>query len=322
MMRVLVYGAGAVGSALGGMLAAHGDEVTLLGRAPHLHAVRERGLRISGLWGDRTVPGLRTATSLAELVPPAEFDWVFLSVKAYHTADAARALLPILRPKTFLCAFQNGLGNYDALIYHLPPERVALGRVIFGAELAPGHVTITVWADDVLVGSPDARFPKARLAQLAERLTAAGVKTRVSQDITGALWAKALYNCALNGLATLYEVPYGGLLDRAPARRMMRQVVDEAYAVAEAHRVRLEPASADRYHELLITTLVPDTAAHFPSMLRDVQRARPTEIESINGAIVALGRQVGVPTPANALLTRLIHEKERLGGSPRARATT
>lgn len=315
-MRLLVYGAGAVGSALGGMLASHRHDVTLLGRDPHMSAVREQGLRVSGLWGEHAVTGLRAVTTLEAVERPKEFDWVFVCVKAYQTAAAAKALVPVIGEKTFLCAFQNGLGNYDALIYHLPPERVAIGRVIFGAELEPGRVTITVWADDVLVGAPDARFRKGQLTLLADALTAAGIKTRVSGDITGAVWAKALYNCALNGLATLLEVPYGRLLEQESVRRMMRRVIEEAYAVAEAHRITLEPATAAGYCALLMSKLVPDTAAHFPSMLRDVQRGRLTEIEAINGAVVELGRQAGVSTPTNALITRLVHEKERLAGAP------
>ena len=314
-MRILVMGAGAVGSVLGGFLATGGHDVTLLGRAWHLDAVRRDGLAITGLWGEHRVTGLAVATRPEEVARAPAFDWVLVCVKAYQTAQAA-ALLPGLlgSPGSLVCAFQNGLGNYEALTQAVAPERVALARVIFGADLEPGTVRVTVCADDVLVGAPDPRFPRARAVQLAAALQASGIPARATASILVELWAKVLYNCALNGLSTLFEAPYGKLLEREPARRLMAAVIDEAYRVAAAHRIKLEPAAAKAYRELLFTRLIPDTAAHRSSMLQDVRRGRPTEIESLNGALVRLAAPVGVPVPMNALVTRLVHAKEQLFG--------
>ena len=155
-MRILVLGAGAIGSVLGGFLARAGHDVTLLGRAWHLDAVRDHGLRISGLWGEHWVKRLSVATRPEEVAAQPPFDWVFVCVKSPQTAEAAAQLPAWLGPKTLVCAFQNGLGNYETLLRTVPAERLALGRVIFGVELAPGHVRVTVFADEVLIGSPDA----------------------------------------------------------------------------------------------------------------------------------------------------------------------
>jgi 2-dehydropantoate 2-reductase len=309
-MRILVFGAGAVGSVLGGFLAKAGHDVTLLGRAWHLDVVRAQGLAISGLWGEHRVTALTTATSLEEVPDPASCDWVFVCVKAHQTAEAARALPRALGLRTLVCAFQNGLGNYEALTQAVAPSRVALGRIIFGVELTPGHVRVTVCADEVLVGAPDRAFPREQVAALVAALQESGIPVRATATILHVLWAKVLYNCALNGLSTLLEVPYGKLLDCPHARRLMSEIIEEAYRVASAHRIQLEPSTAEAYRELLFKRLIPDTAAHRSSMLHDVAAGKPSEIESLNGALVRLGRQANVPVPANALITRLVHAKE------------
>ena len=310
-MRILVFGAGAIGSVLGGFLAEAGHDVTLLGRAWHLDVVRERGLTITGLWGEHVVQELAAATTFEEVARPREFEWVFVCVKAYQTSDAAQTLTTFLGPQTLVCAFQNGLGNYETLIQQIPSSRMALGRVIFGAELSPGCARVTVCADEVLIGAPDRTVPRDRISQLAAALQESGVPCRVTSTIVTALWTKVLYNCALNGLSTLLEVPYGKLPEHPPAKRLMRAIIEEAYRVADACRILLEPSSAEAYCELLFSRLIPDTAAHRASMLQDLGRGKPTEIDALNGAIVRLGRQVGVPTPINAVVTRLVHAKEQ-----------
>lgn len=312
-MRVLVVGAGAIGSVLGGFLAKAGHDVTLFGRAWHLDAVKRQGLRITGLWGEHTVR-VAAATSREELSGTAPFDWVFVCVKAHQTAGAVEWLPSVMAPQTALCAFQNGLGNYETLTRDVAPERVALGRVIFGVELQPGSVRVTVCADDVRIGAPDARFPRERLVQLAAALQESGIPARVTASILTDLWAKVLYNCALNGLSTVLEVPYGRLLEHPGVMRIMEAVIEEAYRAAAARRITLTPSTALAYRELLFTRLIPDTATHRSSMLQDVRRGKPTEIESLNGTIVRLAAEAGLTAPMNTLVTRLVHAKERFAG--------
>ncbi len=313
-MRVIVFGAGAIGSVLGGMLAKHGASVTLLGRPWHLDVVRQSGLRISGLWGETVVQPLELATHPDQTPAWKTADYVFVCVKSYDTEAAAKALAPLLGPKTLICAFQNGLGNYERLIQWLDPSRVLLGRVIFGVELEPGHVTVTVCADDVLIGSPDARVSPMICERLAHLLAASRIPTRTTPRIMEALWMKTIYNCALNALSTLLEVPYGKLLKTDATRTTMQRVVEEAYLVANAEGLALEPATAEGYAHLLFERLIPDTAAHHPSMLQDIQRGKRTEIEDLNGAIVRIATHHHLEAPTNALLTRLVQAKEQFSG--------
>ena len=313
-MRVIVFGAGAIGSVLGGMLAKHGASVTLLGRPWHLDVVRQSGLRISGLWGETIIQHLELATQPDQTPAWKTADYVFICVKSYDTEAAAKALAPFLGPKTLICAFQNGLGNHERLIQWLDPTRVLLGRVIFGVELEAGHVTVTVCADDVLIGSPDTRVSPATCEQLAHLLAASGIPARTTPRIMGALWMKTIYNCALNALSTLLEVSYGKLLETDVTLTLMRQVVTEAYTSANAEGITLDPPTAEGYLDLLFTRLIPDTAAHHPSMLQDLRRGKRTEIEDLNGAIVRIATRHRLEAPANTLLTRLVQAKEQFSG--------
>lgn len=312
-MRVLIVGAGAIGSVLGGFLAKGGHDVTLLGRAWHLDEVKRHGLRISGIWGEHRLTNLATATRLEDIRQRPPFDWAFVCVKAHATAATAEQLGPWLDPKTRICAFQNGLGNYEALRAVFPAERVALARVITGMELSPGQVNITVSADDVLIGAPDPACPRDAVVSLCSALQASGISTRATSEIFTELWIKVLYNCALNGMCTVLEVPYGRLMESPQTVRVMTGVIEEAYRIAAAHKIPLRPSTAEGYRELFFTRLVPDSAAHYPSMLQDVRRGKPTEIDAMNGALVRLAEQAKVPAPMNALVTRLVKAKERWG---------
>ena len=313
-MRILVFGAGAIGSVLGGFLAKAGHEVTFLGRPWHIDAIRQHGLTITGLWGNHTIRHLGTAASLDDITRDPAFDWIFVCVKAHQTAEAASALPALLGRQTLVCAFQNGLGNYETLIQQVPSSRVALGRVIFGVEIEPGRVHVTVCADDVLIGATDEHFPSQSLTELAAALKTSGIPSRVTSTILVVLWSKVLYNCALNGLSTLLEVPYGKLLEQRVTRQMMQSVIEEAYRVTAAHRITLEPSTAQAYCALLFERLIPTTAVHRSSMLQDVRRGKPTEIDAMNGALVRLATQAGLAAPINALVTRLVHAKEQFFG--------
>jgi 2-dehydropantoate 2-reductase len=253
-------------------------------------------------------------TDTRELDGP--YDTVLLTVKAWDTAAMAAAVAPQLATDGMLVSLQNGLGNMERAAAAVGGARVLGGRVIFGAELPrPGEARVTVFADPVLIGSPD-QADRARVAaadRLARRLDAAGVPARETDAIVAELWAKVLYNAALNPLGALLGLPYGALPEDPDTRATMDAVIDEAFAVATADGVALPWPDAAAYRETFYGRLVPSTAAHRSSMLQDLERGRPTEIDAINGHVVARGAALGVATPVNATLARLIRARARQG---------
>jgi 2-dehydropantoate 2-reductase len=309
-MRVLIVGTGAIGSVVGGYLALSGAEVTLLGRAAHMAAVQRDGLRITGIWGDRPVRGLHTATSADEIIA-GNFDVIVVAVKAYDTAAAARLLAPLAGPDTLVLAYQNGLGNAEALAEVLGWPRVVGVRAIYGARIpTPGEVTVTVIAQPTALGTYSPETDYRRVRELAERMDAAGLPTVYDDAIATTLWAKVAYNCALNPMSALLDVPYGALAETAYTRDIMRDVVEELYAVGAARGVSLRPATPAAYMDHFYTAMLPPTAAHYASMREDLLQRKRTEIDALNGAIVAFGAAAGIPTPANLYLTRLVHARE------------
>jgi len=314
---ILIAGAGAIGSAIGTMLRIAGDQVTLLGRPAHLQAIGRDGLQLEGLFGSHHALGFNLADS-HESLAGRRFSLIILAVKSYDTAAFAPHLGGLLAEDGLLVAAQNGLGNLDQLARHLGADRLLGARVIFGAELAPARVRVTVFAEPVALGpSPDlSGSASAALYAEAQRLSAhlsqAGIPSEASADIRPLLWTKLFYNAALNPLGALLRTHYGALGADPGLRRIMDGVIEEAFAVARRLEIALPFASAETYRETFYGRLVPITFDHRPSMLVDLEQRGRTEIDALNGRIVALGDELGLPVEINRTLTDLIKASERL----------
>lgn len=324
-MKILVFGAGAIGSAFGGFLSRQ-HKVTLLGRPSHLAAIGRRGLEVSGIWGRHTFRRLSIVTNsnvrdrhacplqISNLLP---FDLILVTVKSYDTLHAARAIRKLLNPGTIVLSLQNGLGNIEALHRYLPKKQVLAGRVIFGVVTtgcgirSGGRICITVSAEPTAIGETCRREITPRVRALARLLAGSGIPAVPCRDIRALLWKKVIYNCALNPLAALLKTYYGFLGDNPVTRTVMEEVVREIYRVAAKARVRLEPGTVRGYLRLFYSKLLPSTYHHHPSMLQDLMRGKPTEIEALSGAVARLGLKYGVETPVNAYLARLIRKVER-----------
>lgn len=299
-----------MGSLLGGFLARMGDDVALLGRKAHLDAIERNGLKVSGLWGEFRSKTFETYTTLSE-IPAAKrhFDLAIITVKSYDTAAAARELAAFLPKEAVILSFQNGLGNIDQITAVFSPDRVLAGRIITGVEVTePGAVNVTVSADDLLIGALPGARPKFSPAAAANLFRLARVPARAVDNILLHIWLKVIYNCALNAPCALRKIPYGKLLQTDADRAAIRRIVDECYAVAAKSGMRLDPPDSAGYWKLLVETLIPRTATHYPSMLRDIEKGKKTEINAMNGAVWHLGESLGVPAPENQSVTEQIQK--------------
>lgn len=311
-LRVVVAGAGAVGSVVGGLLAARGHDVLLVGRDPHMAAIARDGLHVTGLFGDRTSrPG--TALDLASADEPA--DVVLVSVKSHGTADVARVLAAWRNAAPLVVSLQNGLGNVETLADALGASRVLGARVIFGALVpAPGRAHVTVNARPVAIGPlrADAAL-RARADRIAALLADAAIPAEALDSVEALLWEKALYNCGLNPLGALHGLTYGEVVASPELRPVLDAAIDEGFAVARACGIALPWPDAAGFRSYFHATLVPPTAAHRSSMRQDLEAGRRTEVDAIGGAIVRAGERTGIPTPVNARLVAAIHAAERAG---------
>jgi 2-dehydropantoate 2-reductase len=306
----LVMGAGALGSVFGGLLAEQGHEVTFVGLDDHLLAMQKKGLSVTGLWGEHHIHKVRAFYGTEGLT--GTFDSVLLSVKSYHTSQVIRQALPFMREDTLVFSIQNGLGNWETIAEAVGWNRTVGARVIFGAEIQePGVARVTVYADKVLLGSPSGDVPEERIQSVCDDFNEAGIPTGLSDRIESSLWGKILYNCSLNALGAILNVPYGHLGEVPEMRETMKKIIEEIFAVAEAKEVPMGYPSPGDYYRFFMEKQLPPTVTHRSSMLQDMEKGRLTEIEALNGAITRYGRELAVPTPVNETVTAIIKGFEK-----------
>ena len=312
----LIYGAGAIGSVLGAFLHKIGRFVTFAGRGEHFRVFSEKGLRITGIWGEHIVPAQEVKV-LSVPVPKKQFSIILLCVKSKDTGAAAGQAAPLLKEGGIMVSIQNGLNNWEVIARHVGEECTVGARVIFGAEIPdPGHANVTVNADDVLLGEPFLPVNRQLLEALQADLSLSGIPTRIvgRDDIWAAIWGKVLYNCSLNPLGALLEVPYGKLGENAHTREIIKVIIEEIFLVMRAKGAKVAYQDADEYYRYLLERQLPPTVGHRASMLQDILLGRETEIDALNGAISHYAREYGISTPYNDLLTALIKFKETKKG--------
>ncbi len=304
MTRIVVVGVGAMGCLLGAGLSAVAD-VTLLGHwSEQLAALRHDGLRLEH-------PDGRYSHHMLTVVDdPAAIGHVpitLVAVKSRQTPAAARLIEPMLAADGLALTLQNGLNNRAALRAALGRERVALGVTAQGATVIGPGVVRHAGHGPTYIGRDAALGPAQRvcLPELAALLSAAGFDTHLVDDTDALVWGKLAVNAAINPLTALLHVPNGFLVEHEALLSIMRRTADEVAAVAAAQGIVLAEDAANR-----AVAVAHATAANRSSMLQDVERGASTEIDAICGAVARVGVAVGVATPLNDRLCRLVRQLE------------
>ncbi len=295
-MRICVFGAGSLGSAIGALLAGH-HEVTLVGRSVNVSPIKTGGLNLQGAVTGTVKMDARD--SVEGIVPP---DLLLITTKAYSTSSVIDACDGWLRDDTKVLTLQNGLGNLEML-------RAWRGEMAFGGTttmgsslIEPGIVRIAGMGK-TLVGSD---LDPASARSIASAFRVAGISTAVRSGITGEIWAKAIVNASINPLTAILRVPNGDLVKSRTLSRLVAEICSECELVAAGSGVRLPVKSVyPRARSVAI-----ETASNRSSMLRDIELGRKTEIAAINGQICRHGEEAGVPTPLNAMLVSVIESLE------------
>jgi 2-dehydropantoate 2-reductase len=284
------------------MLARVGAPVTLIGRPPHVEAVRRDGLLLETLHFRERVPV--AASTVAAAVRGA--DVVLVCVKSPDTEAAGAALAPHLTGGEAVVSLQNGVDNVERLRPILGPDVIA-AAVYVGAEMAaPGHVRHTA-RGDLILGDLPGREPggearRRRLESVASAFARAGIPCRVSDNVEADLWTKLVINCAYNAISALSRARYGRMAADSRVRAVMRQVVEEVATVARAAGVRLPDADLVEV-TLKLADSMPGTLS---STAQDVLRGKPTEIDALNGFVARRGAERGVEAPVNQALHALV----------------
>jgi 2-dehydropantoate 2-reductase len=295
-MRVCVVGCGAVGSLFAAHLAqVDGTEVWAYDlQRDHVDAINSSGLRISGV--SELVAEVR-ATSDPEQIPACEYGIV--ATKSMHTEAAIAATARVFEDGA-VCSVQNGVGNEELIANRV--ERVIRGTTFPAGHLVePGHVEQDTGGQTWI--GPFEPKPAAmdEVERLAEALTEGGMETVAMPDSRGAQWTKLIFNAASNPVGALTGLPHGWACEREDIRKLVRGLVAEGRAVAEALGVRL-----DSDPDELIDHATKVAYDHKASMLQDVEERRQTEVDFLNGGISRFGREQGIETPLNDALWALV----------------
>ncbi len=322
-MRIGVFGAGAIGGLLAARLAQSGAEVTVVARGPHLAAMQRDGLTlISG--GERIVTHPRCVGTAAEA---GEQDAVVVTLKAHALAGAAADIARMMGPQTSLVTAINGVPYWyfygfegplrdrrvasvdpDGAVWATLPPAQAIGCIVYPAAevTAPGVVEHT-YGDRFTLGEPDGTR-SARIERLAAALQAAGFKAPIRPRIRDEIWVKLWGNLAFNPLSALTGATLDRLTGRPDLRAVARTMMVEGQAVAEALGVRFAIDVDKRIAGAA------EVGAHRTSMLQDLERGRPMEIDALLGAVVELAGLVGVAAPVCDMVLALVRERARQAG--------
>jgi 2-dehydropantoate 2-reductase len=300
-MRITVIGAGAMGGLFGSLMTEAGLDVQLVDIwEEHVRKIKQDGLRIESDGRIRHVE-LDIYTDYRQTRPA---DLIVVFVKGPQTAAAAKAAAESVDPNGVVLTLQNGLGNGDVLAEAMDPKMVIAGTTAYGSTiLGPGSIR-HAGKGPTIVG-PWAGCPLEKVHAAAQALSRATIETAVHENAHAVVWNKLLVNVGINAIVALTHISNGQLLDLEITRRLSRAAVEEGLAVARAMKVDVREDAVE--HCWWVAEQTGKTRA---SMGQDVDARRQTEIDTINGAIVRLGRQHGLATPINFALTALIETRQ------------
>jgi len=290
-VKIAMMGAGGVGGYYGGLLAQTGQDVTFIARGAHLRAMREKGLQVKSVHGDFLVSPAQATDAPAAVGP---VDLVIFATKTYHTDEAAQAVKPMVGKGTTVVSFQNGVDAADRIGAVVGMEHLLGGATWLSAAIeAPGVIGQYSQFRRIALGEFNGQSTP-RLQAVHDVLKATGATVELSDNILKVLWTKFAFIAAVSALGSLTRVTFGEYRAVPEARAALTQALQEVAAVSRAKGVPLDPDVVDK----TLAFIDGSAAGIKPSMQRDVEAGRVSELESMVGIVVRLGAEMNIPTPA------------------------
>lgn len=297
-MKIVIIGAGAMGSLFAAYLSKSKDEIWLLDKySERAKKIKEEGIKVEGVSG--TWKAKVNATSCVSEIE--EADLIIIAVKSYDTKLAVKNVKALLKKDGLALTLQNGLGNIEILSEVIGAERSLCGITNQGATFIETANIRHAGKGETIIGRIDGKIP-VQLRYIRELFNKVGLETRISKDIKGLLWSKLIVNVGINALTAITHLNNGRLIELDSARKILEDAVGEATRVAKKKRIKLaydDPLSK-------VEAVCEATATNISSMLQDILKSKRTEIDFINGVIVREAQALGVPAPVNIVLTNLI----------------
>ena len=294
-MRIAIFGAGGAGSYFGAQLARAGEDVIFIARGEHLQAICTHGLRVETPKGEIVIQPAQASNDPAQV---GVVDAVIVGVKAWQVTETARAMEPMIGPNTFVVPLQNGVEASSQLATVLGADHVLGGLCgTLSWIVSPGRIRSIGQVHFIKFGELDKR-PSERAEQLRQAFERAGVNVEIPLDIHVALWEKFLFVVSFGGVGAVTRAPIGVIRTLPETRRLLEQCMREIFAVARTRQIALSDGIVEK-SMMFLDSLAPSGTT---SLQRDITDGKPSELDAWNGAVVRLGREVGVATPLHQFI--------------------
>ena len=309
-MNILVIGAGSVGIGLATSALSQDANLSIYARGKTADAIRKNGIKRTGLFAHYSfAPDEFEVYEDYDEIPKNAYNYVFITSKTTANDDISKKLnenREILKKNARIIIFQNGFGNDEPYLRYFSKKEVFSARVITGFTRPERHISeVTVYTEPILIGSLQGENP-SELQEIANMITASGIKCELTDEVDKYLWAKMLYNCSLNPLGAILDVNYGKLTENEYTLDLMNKIIDEIFNVIKASGYSTLWDSPEEYKDIFYSKLVPDTYNHYSSTHQDIQRKIKTEIDSLTGKVIDLGEKNNIDVTTNKIIYNLI----------------
>ena len=306
-MRIAAMAAGAVGGYFGARMAAAGHDVHFIARGKLLEAIRNNGLKVESTFGDLHVPNANATSDPKEVGP---VDIVLFAVKLWDTETAAEMARPLVGPDTRVITFQNGVDSVERIAPILGAGTTVGGSAYIASVMKePGVVSHTSQFARLVCGRVDGK-PDAKLDTFADAANKAGIDITVSPAMDVERWQKFTFLVGLSGATAAMRQPLGPILGDPTTREFLHTLMREVVAVGRAKDVAIAADYAD--DRMAFAKAAPATMK--ASLAHDLERGNRLEVDWLAGKVAALGRELGVPTPANDAVYAML-KLHRMGNS-------
>ncbi len=291
-MKILVMGAGAIGSFFGGLLSKE-NNVVLIGRKPHVDMINKKGLKIKGK--TKFNCKLRAFYSTDNISD--DFDLILLTVKSYDTEKAVNQIKHFVSEKTIVLSLQNGLDNLKKITKYFSRETVFAGVTSNGVIFEKPGIINHTGVGYTFLGSVSAKN-KDKLRKIAKFFNKSGIKTSISPDITEDIWVKGIINSSINPLTTFFKCKNGYLIENPVLKNLVKKICFESTNIAKTQTLELN------FDDMIDKTfsVIKDTKDNYSSMLQSYLSKKAFEIDSINGVLADIGKKENVDTTLNEIL--------------------
>jgi len=296
-MNIAILGAGAIGSLFGALLSKN-NNIVLIGRPSHINAIKKEKLKIEGFTQFKNkLPAVHSINDI-KFFP----DLIIITVKSYDTASALNKARKIIDENTILLSFQNGLDNIDKIGKIVVRKQIIAGTTTHGSIFQkPGLIRHT-GKGKTAIGELDGR-KTSRIIKIVNIFNEAGIETKFSKNILKEIWIKAIVNSSINPLTTIFQCKNGYLLENPLLENIVEKVCEESTRIANTEGIDL--SIKDMYQKT--REVIKDTYENYSSMFQSFKKGKKTEIESINGKLINIGKIHDVDISMNSILLYIVN---------------